>query len=524
MTKKRRNIILLLCFLLICSCGSDGENIENDNSNNQTSIEKIEGSNQDTESSDQDTTTSSNQEEIDEILEEFPQGIVSFLSKEERSCLFESANIFAMRQMEVDLIEGRKISEENLNYFKLCNIPPPPEPTGNNDVAQGKTPAVSPPSGGKGPVNQGGMNQSTELSSIHLSYLGSIRSMENSLGNIADPSIVETPDGNIRVYFKNGNEPQANINGYDNLIHSAISSDGGRTWTIETGVRVPVSSPIEALVIDGKIIAWGWELSMSGDFLVRYESSDGINFQEVDIPIFYQSDCKDINGDSTGPLGDPAITKLNDGTWIFHAQELVSPLGDFKRRGCVATSEDGMNWTSQADRMYGGNDEDVTTNPAIKLNSSGMVEWIWPTTNFMVYRKGTDSFNWSEPEYLPNGGDPDFLDLKDGRKLIAFGNFNPRLGGALIFTERVETNYKITVVDTGPTQIPTKKWLVEGANPADIKVVNLCLDLDLSTAQGATVEINEKDGQLEVIATDSNEMFSSPSCVYILVGPKQVMG
>ena len=524
MMKKRRNLILLLCFLLICSCGSDGENIENDNSNNQTSIEKIEGSNQDTESSDQDTTTSSNQEEIDEILEEFPQGIVSFLSKEERSCLFESANIFAMRQMEVDLIEGRKISEENLNYFKLCNIPPPPEPTGNNDVAQGKTPAVSPPSGGKGPVNQGGMNQSTELSSIHLSYLGSIRSMENSLGNIADPSIVETPDGNIRVYFKNGNEPQANINGYDNLIHSAISSDGGRTWTIETGVRVPVSSPIEALVIDGKIIAWGWELSMSGDFLVRYESSDGINFQEVDIPIFYQSDCKDINGDSTGPLGDPAITKLNDGTWIFHAQELVSPLGDFKRRGCVATSEDGMNWTSQADRMYGGNDEDVTTNPAIKLNSSGMVEWIWPTTNFMVYRKGTDSFNWSEPEYLPNGGDPDFLDLKDGRKLIAFGNFNPRLGGALIFTERVETNYKITVVDTGPTQIPTKKWLVEGANPADIKVVNLCLDLDLSTAQGATVEINEKDGQLEVIATDSNEMFSSPSCVYILVGPKQVMG
>ena len=93
-----------------------------------------------------------------------------------------------------------------------------------------------------------------------------------------------------------------------------------------------------------------------------------------------------------------------------------------------------------------------------------------------------------------------------------------------IFTERIETNYKITVVDTGPTQTPTKKWLVEGANPADIKVVNLCLDLDLSTAQGATVEINEKNGQLEVVATDSNEKFSSPTCVYILVGPEQVMG
>jgi len=73
-------------------------------------------------------------------------------------------------------------------------------------------------------------------------------------------------------------------------------------------------------------------------------------------------------------------------------------------------------------------------------------------------------------------------------------------------------------------QTPTKKWLVEGANPADIKVVNLCLDIDLSTAQGATVEINQKEGKLEVIATDSNEKFSSPTCVYILVGPEQVMG
>ncbi len=174
--------------------------------------------------------------------------------------------------------------------------------------------------------------------------------MENSLGNIADPSIVETSDGNIRVYFKNGNEPQANINGYDNLVHSAISTDGGRTWKVETGVRVPVKSPVEALVIDGKIVAWGWELAMSGDFLVRYESSDGINFQKVDIPVFYQSDCKDTNGESTGPLGDPTITKLNDGSWIFHSQELVSPLGDFKRRACVATSEDGISWTKSRNK------------------------------------------------------------------------------------------------------------------------------------------------------------------------------
>ena len=520
--KLSKKAILFLSFLLISFCGNNDEiNESTNNSNPQTPNEKVEDSNQEENSSQE--KGSSLQEAIDEIIQEFPDGLVSFLSKTERDCLFENANSFAIRQMEIDLMEGRKITEENLEYFKSCNIPPPPEPSDMNNLAEGK-PGVSPPPNDKGPTNQAGMNQTTSISSIHLSYLGSIRSLENGLGNIADPSIVETSEGSLRVYFKNGNEPQANINGYDNLIHSAISTDGGKTWTVEEGVRVPVNSPVEALVIEGRTVAWGWELAMSGDSLVRYESSDGINFQKMDIPIFYQSDCKDTSGNSTGPLGDPSITVLNDGSWIFHAQELVSPLGDFKRRGCVATSEDGISWTSQPDRMYGGEDQDVTTNPAIKLNSSGTVEWIWPTTNFMVYRKGTDSINWSEPEYLPNGGDPDLLDLKNGRKLLAFGNFNPRIGGALIFTERIETNYKITVVDSGPTQIPTKKWLVEGANPADIKVVNLCLDLDLSTAQGATVEINQKDGQLEVIATDSNEKFSSPTCVYILVGPEQVMG
>ena len=519
--KISKKAILLISFLLICSCGNNEQINESNTSAPQTSNENVDDSNQEVGSSEDKST--SVQEAVYEIIQEFPDGLVSFLSKTERDCLFENANSFAIRQMEIDLMEGRKITEENLEYFKSCNIPPPPEPSDMNNLAEGK-PGVSPPPNDKGPTNQAGMNQTTSISSIHLSYLGSIRSLENGLGNIADPSIVETTDGNLRVYFKNGNEPQANINGYDNLIHSAISTDGGKTWTVEEGVRVPVNSPVEALVIEGKTVAWGWELAMSGDSLVRYESSDGINFQKTDIPVFYQSDCKDTSGNSTGPLGDPSITVLNDGSWIFHAQELVSPLGDFKRRGCVATSEDGISWTSQPDRMYGGEDQDVTTNPAIKLNSSGTVEWIWPTTNFMVYRKGTDSINWSEPEYLPNGGDPDLLDLKNGRKLLAFGNFNPRIGGVLIFSERIETNYKITVVDSGPTQIPTKKWLVEGANPADIKVVNLCLDLDLSTAQGATVEINQKDGQLEVIATDSNEKFSSPTCVYILVGPEQVMG
>ena len=382
-----------------------------------------------------------------------------------------------------------------------------------------------PPGQGQSPPGQEtlGSNETT-LSSIHLSYLGSIRSKLNGLGNVADASIVEMDDGRLRVYFKNGNEPQANIGGFDNLIHSAVSSDGGRTWTIEEGVRVPVDSPIEALVIDNKVVAWGWEKSPNGDTLVRYESDDGFNFSKVAIPLFESRDCKDKEGNPMGNLGDPSITQLNDGSWLMHAQELVSPTGDFNRRACVATSPDNITWTSQPDRMYGGGEEDVTTNPAIKRNSSGVIEWIWPTFNFMVYRSGSDGLTWSDPEYLVSAGDPDFLDLNNGTKLLAFGNFGPRSGSALIFAKRITSNYKITVVETLKTSIPSKTWKVEGARADEIKVVNICLDIDLANTQGASVEIKETNGLLEVTASDSNETFFNLSCVYILVGPEQVMG
>jgi hypothetical protein len=142
----------------------------------------------------------------------------------------------------------------------------------------------------------------------------------------------------------------------------------------------------------------------------------------------------------------------------------------------------------------------------------------------MVYRKGSDGLDWSDPEFLPPGGDPDFLDLSNGRKLLAFGNFSTRIGGVLIFTEKVKTNYTITTVHTGPTQVPTRKWRIEGANSEDIKVVNICLDVDLSTSPGASVEISKINNALEVTATDPNEEFANPQCVYILVGPEKIMG
>ena len=520
MKKNSRLIVAVISFLTVVACAGGGDSAQpvsdqgtaNDTANTQ----------KETQSNVESENTVSTEEVVKELLKEFSEGIFFNLLAREQACLVETAGADIIRGAEKDFLSGGSAQEQYKEYFKACNIPPPPD-SGMQGGQPGNEGTNLPPGENNQPGQVSPMTQGTTLSSTHLSYLGSIRSLENNLGNIADPSIVETSDGKLRVYFKNGNGPQAGISGYDNLIHSAVSSDGGRTWIVEAGVRVPVQSPIEALVIDGTVSAWGWKLSASGDSLVKYESSDGKNFQEVSIPRFVQSDCKDTDGNPFGPLGDPTITKLNDGSWIFHVQELVSPLGPFNRRACVATSNDGISWSVQIDRLYGG-DIDVTTNPAIKLNRAGIVEWIWPTYDFMEYRKGPDGINWSEPEYLPPGGDPDFLDLTNGRQLLAFGNFSSRNGGVLIFTERIETKYTITSLNTGPTQAPTKKWLVEGANPADIKVMNICIDLDLSTAQGASVEIKNINNALEVTVIDNNEKFANPQCVYILVGPEQVMG
>ena len=54
--------------------------------------------------------------------------------------------------------------------------------------------------------------------------------------------------------------------------------------------------------------------------------------------------------------------------------------------------------------------------------------------------------------------------------------------------------------------------------------MNICLDLDLSSAEGASVEIKNVNNALEVTVVDNNEQFANPQCVYILVGPEQVMG
>lgn len=94
---------------------------------------------------------------------------------------------------------------------------------------------------------------------VALNYvlLSTVISLQSGLGNISDPALVQVADGSVRMFFMNGNEPQAGISGYDNLQHSYVSSDGGNTWTLESGVRMNVQSPVSVNAINGAYEAWG---------------------------------------------------------------------------------------------------------------------------------------------------------------------------------------------------------------------------------------------------------------------------
>ena len=115
--KKTINITLTI-FFLVTACTSEETSIQDTTDNPSSNEEEVTQ-----EISISEDVNTSSQEEIDKIIQEFPDGLVSFLSNQEKDCLFENANSFVIRQMEVDLMEGRKITEENLSMFDATSPP-----------------------------------------------------------------------------------------------------------------------------------------------------------------------------------------------------------------------------------------------------------------------------------------------------------------------------------------------------------------------------------------------------------------
>lgn len=121
--------------------------------------------------------------------------------------------------------------------------------------------------------NSGGSAGSTSgLTALSYGLLWSVGSDQAGLGNVSDPALLQLSDGTLRMFFKNGNEPQLPLSGFDNKIHSYTSADNGKTWTLESGVRIDVGSPVTVRAAEsGGYEAWGWTPGSGGvDLLTRF--------------------------------------------------------------------------------------------------------------------------------------------------------------------------------------------------------------------------------------------------------------
>ena len=377
-----------------------------------------------------------------------------------------------------------------------------------------------------GSTGSSGSTSSTTAGMVSLNYgLISYKiSQREGLGNLADPALLQV-GSTLRMFFKNSNEPQIPLAGFDNKIHSFISSDNGVTWTLEAGVRVDVSSPITVRAAEsGGYEAWAWVAS-GGDALTRFTSSTGSDFVKGAGNVVSTAACKSADGVAAGFLGDSQVVKVASG-YLAYAQDMqATGKAPFKRQVCGLTSSDGNTWTLDASKTYAPQN-DVQTNPETYRNSSGVIEQILPIDKIdmqtglrsgMQIRTSTnDGASWTDLSELSFfAADPDRLDLANGDSLLAFGNFDQRQGGLLGVAKKISTNYKASRTESGMDSVT---WTISGAAQSAIKVKNLCLDKDLtSSVKFATSGSN-------ITATYTADAGSKGNgCVYALIGTEQAI-
>ena len=259
--------------LLLISCSSEDTSISEISENQELTQEINTPSNEEPEEAQPEPEEAKPElkteiADIEEVLKEFPQGALSFLSNNEKQCIAEISTTESLKSMEKSLMEEGKILQEQMDYFTSCNLPGPPG-IGIKEVASS---AAS--------ENVQETSYSTSFASIenitslgedgvspHLEkvdektlrlFYSSIKvkgiavslcdyqlncEIQGSLERMSDLTIIETKDGVRRGYFVELN-PQTN----QKDIFTAIFSEDGLSYSEKTPLGFPV---------DRDEIAWG---------------------------------------------------------------------------------------------------------------------------------------------------------------------------------------------------------------------------------------------------------------------------
>ena len=209
-------------------------------------------------------------------------------------------------------------------------------------------------------------------------------------------------------------------------------------------------------------------------------------------------------------LGDPSIAELRSGSWVAVVQVSVTDKDDGGGQhlgyGCTYLSSSATSWSaakvsSFGAGSYGGENQEVVTNPMVYRSGSVVERWT-PAMNTVLFETSKNGKKWKgSTHYLP-AADPERLDLENGTQLLAFGNFDGRYGGVIIVAKKVSSEYTFQrqkLEDTLTIQITGTDTL------ADVKVWNLCANKPAKKIASASGQVAQTSEGLEVTIRDSGE-------------------
>lgn len=365
-----------------------------------------------------------------------------------------------------------------------------------------------------------------------LSYglLWTVTSDKTNVGNIADSSILELPDGTLRLFFKSGNELQAGITGIQPSIRSFVSRDKGKSWTLEEGKRLDTS---DAIISVRKAESGGYEaFGFDGldNKLLRFTSTDGKDFKKASESTLDPSICKSKAGKASTLLGnDPQVVKTDSGYIGYVKSSSMTSAPPWIKVACKLVSTDGINWSVDAGGTIEIDGGSVSSNLGLFKNKSGILELYIPTyrenvsgsTGILEVRTSSDNGKtWSVPtSYGIEAPDPERIDLANGDSLLVTGGFDARAGGAILVLKKLDSKYKASRYNWAESSI----WKIVGVSKEEVKIKNFCLNLDLTSS----ALFDSSGGTLSVFYEDKNPVsdpsLRSMSCVYAVIGPEQAL-
>ena len=308
--------------------------------------------------------------DIEEVLKEFPQGALSFLSNNEKQCIAEISTTESLKSMEKSLMEEGKILQEQMDYFASCNLPGPPGIGIKEAASSAATENVQETSYSTSfasienitSLGEDGVSphlEKVDEKTLRLFY-SSIKvkgiavslcdyqlncEIQGSLQRMSDLTIIETKDGIRRGYFVELN-PQTN----QKDIFTAIFSEDGLSYSEKTPLGFPVDRdeiawgvPDAVLIPNGLVrVYWTYTEDKTSDeklISATSKTTKGIDF------------VMDPGYRLENGYVDFEVIKAEEGDWKALMSYTPHYMPEIPQSLFYATSKDGLDWDLIEERI-----------------------------------------------------------------------------------------------------------------------------------------------------------------------------